>query len=155
MSQDWHHPLLWAHYADKHQGLCLGFDVAENGKFSKVEYHEERPTLSEFGCNTFDDFNESHMRKLLFRKFSAWNYETEYRTFSKLEEKDPINGLYFLPFNEDMKLVEVIVGERSTLTRSKLACVLGGSAETVKSIKARAGFQKFEVVENKDKSIWN
>src|SRR3989304_9386747 len=23
----WHNPLLWSHYSDRHQGMCLGFEV--------------------------------------------------------------------------------------------------------------------------------
>jgi hypothetical protein len=30
-SRQWHNPVLWAHYADSHQGLCLGFDVPDDG----------------------------------------------------------------------------------------------------------------------------
>ena len=27
-SRSWANPLLWAHYGDKHRGMCLGFDLA-------------------------------------------------------------------------------------------------------------------------------
>jgi hypothetical protein len=26
-SKHWHNPVLWSHYADKHRGICLGFDI--------------------------------------------------------------------------------------------------------------------------------
>ena len=26
-SADWHDPVIWAHYSDKHRGLCLGFEI--------------------------------------------------------------------------------------------------------------------------------
>ena len=29
-SRSWTHPMLWSHYADKHRGICLGFDVPRN-----------------------------------------------------------------------------------------------------------------------------
>lgn len=154
MSRDWWHPLLWGHYAEKHRGLCLGFDVAENGMFREVKYHVERPTLSEFRRNKLADLNESDMNKLLFMKFRAWEYESEYRAFCELKEKDPVSGLYFLPFSENLKLAQVIVGERSSVTRDRLAGVLGGRAATVTSFKARAGFQRFEVVENRLRKAW-
>ncbi len=25
----WSNPVIWAHYGDKHRGLCLGFEVPE------------------------------------------------------------------------------------------------------------------------------
>jgi hypothetical protein len=28
-SHNWHNPVQWSHYADKHRGLCLGFDIPE------------------------------------------------------------------------------------------------------------------------------
>lgn len=154
MSRDWHHPLLWGHYADKHRGLCLGFDVADNNKFTEVEYCKERPTLNDLGCKSLNDLDESHMKTLLHMKFSAWEYESEYRAYTVLKEKGPFSELYFLTFAEDLKLAQVIVGERSSITRNRLAGILGESADTVTSFKARAGFQKFEVVENKFKKAW-
>src|SRR6516165_6791682 len=38
-SKSWNNILMWSHYADKHRGICLGFDVA-NDKTSCVEYLE-------------------------------------------------------------------------------------------------------------------
>ena len=29
MTDNWRSPVMWAHYADKHRGLCLGFDVSD------------------------------------------------------------------------------------------------------------------------------
>lgn len=28
-SRGWYNPVLWSHYADKHRGICLGFDILE------------------------------------------------------------------------------------------------------------------------------
>ena len=27
-SENWNNPVMWAHYADRYKGVCLGFDVA-------------------------------------------------------------------------------------------------------------------------------
>lgn len=151
MSRDWRHPLLWGHYADKHRGLCLGFDVAKNQFFRQVTYHRERPTLKEIGRNRLADLNESDMQKLLSMKFSAWKYESEHRAFCELKEKDRVNGHYFLPFSENLKLAQVIIGERSSVTSDRLASVLEERVGSVTSFKARAGFQRFEVVKNRSK----
>jgi Protein of unknown function (DUF2971) len=154
MSQDWQHPLLWGHYADKHRGFCLGFDVAKNRKFEPVEYYAERPTLEEFGRSTLAEFNANDIKRTIFMKFKAWDYESEYRAFCRLEEKDPVNDLYFLPFSKSLILAHVIVGERSSVTRDRLAGVLGRRKATVTSFKARPGFNRFEVVENHLKKAW-
>jgi hypothetical protein len=35
--------LQWAHYADRHKGICLGFDVSgSQGKFGRVKYRTTR-----------------------------------------------------------------------------------------------------------------
>ncbi|MGH0214370.1 hypothetical protein NKY66_10695 [Sinorhizobium meliloti] len=38
----WTHPLLWEHYADKHQGIALGFEVPDDDTYSQVHYCAER-----------------------------------------------------------------------------------------------------------------
>lgn len=154
LSQDWKHPLLWGHYADKHRGVALGFDAEKSAGFIPVEYHPERLTLQEFGLNSLSDISEQEMMRLLTMKFSAWSYETEYRVFCRLEHCDPVTDLHFVPFEPVLKIAEVIVGERSSVTRSRLARVLGKHNDTVISFKARAGFKRFEVVENKRQRAW-
>lgn len=154
LSSDWRHPLLWGHYGDKHQGIALGFEVASDGMFEPVTYHTARLTLAEFGLRSLSDMTEKHMRKLLFMKFDAWLYESEYRAFFRLEDKDPVSDLYFASFNPNLNLRQVIVGTRSDVTRARLADVLGDQAKTVETFKARPGFKAFEVVENKRQSAW-
>src|SRR2546427_8627751 len=43
-SRRWHNPVLWSHYADRHQGICLGFDVNRNC-LKSVTYVSERTPL--------------------------------------------------------------------------------------------------------------
>ena len=40
-SRDWHNPVQWSHYADRHWGLCLGFDVSDESVGS-VTYSSKR-----------------------------------------------------------------------------------------------------------------
>jgi len=45
-SKNWTNPVLWSHYAEKHKGICLGFDLRREGV-------QEVPTLrSVYGCKT-------------------------------------------------------------------------------------------------------
>ena len=46
-SASYHNPALWAHYADSHKGLCLGFDV-QSEYCRKVHYSETRLSTDEF-----------------------------------------------------------------------------------------------------------
>ena len=154
MSFVWQHPLLWGHYADKHKGLCLGFDVPDRGRFKKVSYVSQRPTLAQIGRNTLDELDGKDLQKLLFSKFEAWEYETEFRAFCRLDEKDPVNDHYYMKFSKVLKLAQVIVGERSTVTIERLQRVLAKKHKSVGFFRARAGFKRFEVVENLNKKVW-
>lgn len=40
-SANWKNPVQWAHYADKHTGLCLGFDIPDE-HLEKILYVKER-----------------------------------------------------------------------------------------------------------------
>lgn len=74
--------LMWSHYADKHNGICLKFDAKKlrnslglkEGKptsILKVIYDEEYPKKT-------DDL-QLKVKKFFSYKHKDWNYEEEYR----------------------------------------------------------------------------
>jgi hypothetical protein len=79
-----------------------------------------------------------------FIKYSNWAYEQEVRVCIRLPQ--PENGLYFCDFDDIMRLKEVIVGSKCSLSRSDITQALGSLVDQVALIKARAGFTEFEVV---------
>jgi hypothetical protein len=144
----WSNPLLWGHYADKHRGMALGFDVPVD-MYSPVKYCRTRlPTAAA------RDLDGADVETLLLTKFSAWRYESEYRGFCWLNGSIHENGLYFEPFSPTLKLAEVILGDRSTITRAKLAAVLGDQHPNVTCFKARPAFGTFTVVKNRNAALW-
>lgn len=153
LSADWKHPLLWGHYADKHRGIALGFDVYMNIAV-EIDYLDRRLTLEEFGLRSLHDLDEKSMLRLLTMKFKAWEYEAEWRLHVALKDKDTVSDLYFVEFGPQMRLAEVIIGDRSTVTRGRLKNVLGLRANEIRTFKARPGFKSFEVVENNLKDAW-
>ncbi|WP_293960213.1 DUF2971 domain-containing protein [Sneathiella sp.] len=154
MSKEWQHPLLWSHYAESHRGMCLGFDVIDDGTFSKVRYLSRRENLKDFGYTSMNEFTETDMKKLLFSKFNVWSYESEYRSFCTLEENEEDSNLYFCPFSMHMKLSEIIIGERSNVTRDQVANALGNYGKDILAFKARCAFRDFRIVRNQNKSAW-
>ncbi len=46
-SESWNNPVQWSHYADRHQGLCLGFDIPDIF-LDKVNYVDERLPVDDF-----------------------------------------------------------------------------------------------------------
>jgi hypothetical protein len=148
-SRIWSNPLLWSHYADKHQGIAIGFDVPDGDIYNPVQYRRIRlpaPSGRELVGSDVDD--------LLLTKFSAWRYESEHRCFCRLADSIEKDGLYFEPFSKVLVLAEVIVGCRSTVTRSDLALVLRSEHAHVESFKARPAFGTFSVVRNRNERLW-
>ena len=110
-TKDWTNILLWSHYADKHKGICLGFDLKE-GTFEEVEYVDKR-LRPEFDDKEQLTLPESLQQRLHILKASDWTYEQELRILVNLSTAKFEDPLYFSHFSEDMRLVEVILGERS------------------------------------------
>ncbi len=85
-------------------------------------------------------------------------YEAEYRCFCRLA--DSVKGkwcdrnLYFEPFSDELKLAEIIVGDRATVTRAELAEGLGDQNNNVTSFKSRPAFKTSSVVRNRDDRLW-
>ena len=143
-SKSWRSPVLWAHYAGNHTGVCLGIDLAP--RFCRaVNYVEERlpkPSI----------LDEEFMKAILFSKFNHWSYEQEYRCYLRLDEDEA--GLYYADFGPEMKLAEVIVGHRSKLKRTDIRKLLKPYGLGIKSFKVRPAYRKFEMTEQKNASLW-
>jgi hypothetical protein len=139
MSSSWQQPLLWAHYADNHKGLCLGFDVQTPDLFKPVQY---KPTM--IGP---DDNLDNIWADLPLVKYDAWNYESEFRAFVDLSlaARDPISNHRFLSFRPNLVLREVIAGARSTVTEELIKGVLEFSAFTADVSKASISLSTFDV----------
>jgi hypothetical protein len=145
-SADWHDPVIWAHYSDKHTGLCLGFEIPSEAEGAgeqvrKVDYiHAPLP----FPANFLDldtQHNLSLAEKMIFTKYHNWGYEHEIRAWTDLEEE-------FFNFCEMLQLVEVIIGTESKLSAGEITSVLGSMADQVTVKKARAAHDEFEMVED-------
>ncbi|MBB4232634.1 DUF2971 domain-containing protein [Rhizobium mongolense] len=149
MSHKWSHPLLWAHYAEKHKGMALGFDVPESDVFLKIKYCRRR-VAAPAGRNLV----ERDLDGLLLTKFTAWKYETEYRCFCSLKGSIRDGEHFFEPFSDTLKLKEVIVGDQATISRQGLADALGAFGDGIVSFKARPAFGSFRVVRNRDSKLW-
>lgn len=148
-SKKWSNPLLWGHYAEKHKGIAIGFDVPDSNLYQPVKYRRTRlatPAGRQIEATDLDG--------LLLTKFTAWRYETEYRCFCWLTASIEKNGLYFEPFSDTLRPAEVIVGDRSTITRSELAKALDRHLAHVTSFKARPAFGTFSVVRNRNERLW-
>jgi hypothetical protein len=139
-SQHWHNPVLWSHYADKHHGICLGFEIDSRG-MQAIEYLTKRPTLGLPPTKNDTD-------RLLFTKFRDWKYEEEWRAWIKIETRDPTTGFYFYDFDGFVHLSDVIAGPLCDTPKTKIEAALSGYTEKINVIKARLAFKTFQVVKN-------
>lgn len=148
-SRKWSNPLLWSHYADKHKGIALGFNVPNGEPYRAVKYRRTRLPTPLGRAIVGSDIDD-----LVFTKYTAWRYESEYRCGCDLEASIKENDLFFEPFSDDLKLAEIIIGCDSTVTRAEIDAVLGPRRTTVDAFKARAAFGTFSVVKNRKSSLW-
>jgi hypothetical protein len=75
-SEDWVDPVLWSHYAMKHSGVALGFDVDEKIAL-QVSYQSRR--LRENLPKGATSITRSLAKLLICTKFESWAYEREWR----------------------------------------------------------------------------
>jgi Protein of unknown function (DUF2971) len=139
-SSDWRDPVIWAHYGDKHKGLCLGFEIPDNAGVA-IKYIDSRMPLK--ALTELIEVEDSNA--WLYTKYENWSYEKEIRIWTDLTTLS--DGLYFLDFSERLKLIEVIAGARCELAKSEILDVLK-PLQDVRLVKARAGFEQFEIVED-------
>jgi len=110
-SKCYDNPVQWSHYADRHRGICLGFDIEYNEE-NDVNYVNHRAMIENFFARSFAD-QEKTIYKILTTKFEHWKYEKEHRVFMNLSEIMLENGFYFRTFDENILLREVLIGPKS------------------------------------------
>lgn len=103
--------LMWSHYADCHEGICLEFD----GNFElmaeaqQVQYEESRP-LMDVHCDSPHELLQKHF----LTKAKQWEYEQEWRVIRP-------GGVGVVTFPPEM-LTGIIIGARAS--RSTLETVV-------------------------------
>jgi hypothetical protein len=153
-SRSWGHPMIWSHYADKHRGICLGFDVPED-KAIPISYNAERLEFDLERQLSKATRDEKLGLKLLTTKFEGWKYEDEVRLVVSIENETTLEaGMHFFNFGPELKLREVIVGARSTLTREALQDALSPEDRGARMVKARLAFRTFTVVKQRNEKLW-
>lgn len=123
LSKRWDNPLMWSHYTESHQGLCIGFnlkhsffDTNENYKTNQnmtvlpVKYSDKRFLLAPERMNRQEALDVLHIKSL------DWEYEEEVRVVATLKEATKIIpaspydiSLFKIPHEA---ISEIIVGLR-------------------------------------------
>lgn len=86
--------LLWSHYGDQHQGLCIGYSLDRNPKptLHKVIYDDNRVLHTSLIAKAIiakdSDAQKQLDESVLLRKATPWKYEDEWRLFDKVGLND-------------------------------------------------------------------
>lgn len=147
-SRTWSNPLLWGHYAEKHAGIALGFDIPDC-LLSEVLYASGRVRIEVDVTTNKLKLGEALVNRLLRTKFEDWKYEEEYRLFVQLDPATKESGLYFMDFSADLRLMEVILGPKCELPIDRIRSLLQADLRHVQVLKARMAFRSFRVVQDR------
>jgi len=131
-------PVQWAHYAENHRGMCLGFEVPKE-KLKKVKYVSER-----LAASTVEELNRSD--KLLITKFRHWSYEKEWRLIVDKTKKEIDHGLFFEMFSRSLELKEIFLGYKSALNFQSVASNINSNSSDVIIKHTRPSFRDFRIV---------
>lgn len=108
--------LMWSHYAEKHAGVCLGFDITMDkslfgSKLLNLEYPQEYPVYNW----PRDREKFKSLRFLIATKSVEWQYEDEVRIV-----RDQTDGEFRgrIPFDKKC-LKSIIFGYRSDSSDTK------------------------------------
>ena len=130
-------PLLWSHYAEKHQGCCIAFEVAE-GEFLKQTIPVEKPDEIFVDIRPFIEIkrkaqaegvpidlyspelnplvteHSEYTNRVMLSKYIGWNYEKEFRLLLDLIDTQKEGSFYFAEFDDTIKPIEILLGVRCT-----------------------------------------
>lgn len=107
-TRTWDEPLVWGHYAERHTGVAIGFEILE-GKVFRVGYKSE-PKRIKFELTDDQEKNEELFLSLAEVKYKKWEYEEEYRMLIKLEDCIKDGEHYFIKFESGLNPKKTVLG---------------------------------------------
>jgi hypothetical protein len=143
-SEDWLNPVYWSHYANRHRGIALGFDVAADIAL-RVQYQNNRVAFPRIKTTDIE-----LVGALFSVKFSTWSYERERRIILDLEGARAENGIFFQDFGPDLVLREVILGALCSEDVQNMRSLVNDFQPDVHTYKATLATGSFDVVPDVD-----
>jgi hypothetical protein len=154
MSTTWQSPVMWAHYGDKHKGVCLAFEVIERAS-REVNYESNRLNKLLGDNPRLGNVTVEVLNTLLTTKSAEWAYEKEYRLIVRFDHAaQGSDGMHFLPFNNELlTLKEVMLGSRCNWTLQAAARAVGKVQHQVTLKRVRPSLQEFKMVQQRKEPI--
>ncbi|OKY28059.1 DUF2971 domain-containing protein [Thalassotalea sp. PP2-459] len=103
-------PLLWAHYAENHEGFCVEYEYNElpNTKILPVVYSTTLPIIS---AREIALCPEETITRIVTAKTSHWQYEKEFRLVELFPFKEGESGKP-ITMPDYLKPTKIITGDR-------------------------------------------
>lgn len=156
LSRTWQSPVMWAHYGDKHKGICLGFDVVDAAP-KEVRYTSDRLTHLLGENPALSDLNINAIEELMTTKYEDWSYEREWRFIVGFKSEAVVKGAdgkHFLPFDDRVFVLrEVILGHRCPWTLQAAAKSVGKVIKSVQVKNVRPSFNDFKMVQQRREAV--
>lgn len=83
-SKNWDNPVQWTHYAERHKGLCLGFDVPDE-RLAKINYCDSRQSAEEYQAELEARYHKRKSEMDDYTSQSITSEEIETRKINFLE----------------------------------------------------------------------
>lgn len=101
-TKDKNNQLMWAHYADSHTGVVIGFKINDDDtRIAPVQYNGIKKKVTDEQIEDFDSYTD----EILLHKEKDWKYEKEIRI---LKDVSPDSNLAFI----NIEIKEIIFGRR-------------------------------------------
>lgn len=144
-SKNWKNPLLWSHYADRHKGAALEFNIKDNIAFS-VKYRKNRYPINLKELKKGKrGVTKAETEGLWQTKFESWKYEEEVRIICTKDECIKKGSLFFKSFDDEISLKGIVIGPLSQITVKSIEDKLPVGKE-ISVTRSRLAFRSFNIV---------
>jgi hypothetical protein len=133
---------MWAHYAERHRGICLGFDVKNaDSRMKRIKYVKNRLKFP----RTLD---KRTAHQMLFRKFSGWSYEKEVRVYASKVDIERGGSFAYLERN-GLTLREIMLGYKCRIRSNTMMDAICGYSNRVDVFRVCPSYDSFMMVREK------
>lgn len=147
--ENWKNPLLWSHYANRHKGVALKFEINDEIALP-VRYRKNRFEIDLLAKKYHKQpVSKKETEGIWLTKYISWNYEEEIRVICSHDDCFEKDGLLFHPLNEEISLLGLILGPLCNLTINSIKEKVP-KGHKIEIIKSRLAFRSFNIVEQRN-----
>jgi len=144
-SKIWRNPLLWSHYANRHKGAAIEFEIKDSVAHS-ITYRKNRHVLkSGKSYQPNSPYKKEDIKGIWLTKYEDWRYEDEVRVIVEKAECINESGLFFKKLNSEIRMKGLVLGPLCDIEIKSIEESLPAK-KAISVIKSRLAFRSFEIV---------